>query len=238
MKKLGVLALVASCLTAHNLSAQPIEDPNISLASSSVRVATSYAVTATTFLPYCVDLMWKYPTGGRVGWLTASVANPDPSQAKARVFLLRGSGTVFSPGFGEICTRLRRSGLWAEDLGPAGAGWVCRHLIAEHAAGRLQCPIVLVGHSRGARHAVEVARELEKAGVKVDLLVCLDVTRPAPVPGNVRQALNVYKSQHRLYPADALQAAAGSMAHMYWVYGGYVVLGIVALGLISPVLCS
>jgi hypothetical protein len=48
----------------------------------------------------------------------------------------------------------------------------------------------------------------------VDLLVCLDVTLPPPVPANVRHAVNIYLSRHRLYPADPLCADAGSQTHV------------------------
>jgi hypothetical protein len=210
MKKSALLAIVVSFLAESSLFAQTAEQSTASQAAARVRTVTARAISGVTLLPYCVDMAWQVPLGGRVGWITASVANPDVLAADARVFLLRGTGTVFSPGFGEICTRLRRAGIWTEDLGPAGDGWVCRQLIAEHRAGRLQGPIILVGHSRGARHAVDAARELEKAGMGVDLLVCLDVSLPPTVPANVRQALNVYMSQHRLYPADPLRPAPGA----------------------------
>ena len=43
----------------------------------------------------------------------------------------------------------------------------------------------------------------------VDLLVCVDVALPPPVPSNVRQAVNVYMSQQLIYPADPLRPAVG-----------------------------
>ena len=219
MKKFPLLAIIVVFAVKPALFAQNTEragsvsdgPPPVAHASGSFRTFTARSISSVTFIPYCIDMAWQVPTGGRLGWITASAANPDPLPANARVFLLRGTGTVFSPGFGEICTRLRRAGIWAEDLGPAGDAWVCRHVIAEQRAGRLRGPIVLVGHSRGARHAVEVARELDKAGIDVDLLVCLDVSLPPTVPGNVRAALNIYyMSQHRFYPADPLRSAPGA----------------------------
>jgi pimeloyl-ACP methyl ester carboxylesterase len=167
-------------------------------------------VVALTTVPYGVDLAWQLPLGSRVSWLTASAANPDPLHAPAKVFLLRGSGTVFSSGFGNLCTKLRRAGIWAEDLGPVGGSWICQHLIDEHQAGRLQGPIILVGHSRGGRHVLAAANGLQKAGISVDLLVCLDTALLPPVPGNVRQALNVYVSQQLLYPSDTLKPDSGA----------------------------
>ncbi len=130
------------------------------------------------------------------------------------MFLLRGSGMIFSPDYGTLCTRLRRAGLWAEDLRSVGDHWLCEWLIAEQRAGRRQGPIVFVGHSRGGRHILYAARELEKAGVTVDLVVCLDVALPPEVPSNVKRAVNVYLARHRLYPAGTLVCARGSAAHI------------------------
>jgi hypothetical protein len=214
MRNSTFLAIAVSLLSQSSLFAQSAEPSRASQEIGPLRTLGAYAICTATFVPYCVDMAWQIPMGGRVGWITASVANPEPLPTDARIFLLRGSGTVFSPGFGEICTRLRRAGIWTEDIGPAGDRWVCRYVIAEHRAGRLQGPIILVGHSRGARNVVETARELEKAGITVDLMVCLDVCLPPKVPGNVRQALNVYMSQPRFYPADTLKPAPGVAARI------------------------
>src|SRR5262245_49139508 len=65
---------------------------------------------------HLADRLWPLPLGGRLGWATTSAANPGSRYAPARVFLLRGSGIVFSPDYGKLCTRLREAGLWAEDL--------------------------------------------------------------------------------------------------------------------------
>ena len=54
----------------------------------------------------------------------------------------------------------------------------------------------------------------EKTEIGFDLLVCLDVSLPPTVPANVRQALNVYMSQHRLCPVDPLQPAPGVAARI------------------------
>jgi hypothetical protein len=54
-------------------------------------------------------------------------------------------------------------------------------------------PIILIGHSLGANEQIKVARNLEKAGIPVDLLVTVDAVSQTRVPANVRYALNVYK---------------------------------------------
>ena len=45
--------------------------------------------------------------------------------------------------------------------------------------------------------------------IEVRLIVCLDVTLPPPVPGNVRRAINLRRTLRRLYPAMPLVAAPG-----------------------------
>jgi hypothetical protein len=158
-------------------------------------------------------LTWPFPFLVRLGWATASVRNPPLDEAHGRVYLLRGNGVVFSRGFGTICERLRRAGLWAEDLRCVGDLWVRRHLLGDLEAGRLRGPLVLVGHSCGGRYALYTARKLQEAGVGVDLVVCVDaVTFPHRVPGNVQRAIHLYRSRRRIYPAGPLRLAAGSAA--------------------------
>jgi hypothetical protein len=188
MKRAWAILLVL-LLGHEGAQGQPAAAPTLP------RRVQATAFVAVCAVPYCLDLAWQLPLGSRLGWLTTSAANPDPERAAARVFLLRGTGTVLTPGFGDLCARLRRAGMWTEDLGDAGDRWVVGHLVQEQRAGRLRGPIVLIGHSRGGRHAVDAARELHQAGIRVDLLVCLDTTLLPAVPANVRQAVNIFWSK-------------------------------------------
>lgn len=204
--KLAIIGTFIVCVSTGSLSAQP-PTPNPARVSPSQKDKDFAARTAIAIatVPYAIDLAWQIPFGSRLGWATASAPNPDAARSPAQVFLVRGSGTVFSPGFGDLCTKLRRNGIWAEDLGPSGDNWIYQHLLAERKAGRLKGAIILVGHSRGGRHILDTARELQKAGISVDLLICIDVAAPSTVPSNVRQAINIYSSEHRIYPADILK---------------------------------
>lgn len=157
-------------------------------------------------------LLWPFPFGVRLGWLSAAAPNPDPG--RGRVFLLRGNGIVFSRGFGVICTELRRAGIWAEDLRCIGDRWASRLLQAEQRARRLREPIIFVGHSCGGRYSLFGAHVLAAVGIDVDLIVCLDVAMPPPVPANVKRAINLYLSRDRIYPARPLVPAPHSSAHI------------------------
>jgi hypothetical protein len=156
-------------------------------------------------------LLWSFRRGVRLGWLSAA-ANPEPERARGRVFLLRGNGIVFSRGFRLLCTQLRRDGVWAEDLRCVGDRWACHCLRREKQAGRLRGPIIFIGHSCGGRYSLYAAHELQQAGIAVDLIVCIDVALPPPVPANVQRAINLYLTRSRLYPARPLVPAPDSSA--------------------------
>ncbi len=154
-------------------------------------------------------LLWPFPFGVRLGWATTSVANPPLETALGRAYVLRGQAMIFSRGFGTVCDRLRAAGLWAEDLRCVGDRWVRRHVLADHRAGRLRGPLILLGHSCGGRYALFTAQQLAAAGITVDLVLCVDVALPYAVAANVRQAVHLYRSRWRLYPARPLLPAPG-----------------------------
>jgi hypothetical protein len=149
---------------------------------------------------------WPFAFGVRLGWASTRVPNPPPGTERGRVYLLRGNAVVFSRGLADLCARLRRFGVWAEDLRCVGDRWALRHLAADPPRG----PLVFVGHSCGGRYSLFAAHQLARRGVRVDLLVCLDVAGPPEVPGNVGKAVNLYLSRRRLYPARPLRPAPGS----------------------------
>ena len=136
-----------------------------------------------------------------------------PATLAAGSFCCAATASFFSRGFRVLCSELRRRNVWAEDLRCVGDRWACRYLRAEQRAGRLRGPIVFVGHSCGGRYCLYGAHELQQADIPVDLVVCLDVALP-PVPGNVKRAVNLYRSGPRLYPARPLIAAPGSSAEI------------------------
>jgi hypothetical protein len=115
---------------------------------------------------------------------------------------------------GRLCGRLRRRGIWAEDLRCVGDRWVVRHLLADRRAGRLHGPLIFVGHSCGGRYSLFAADRLAREGVTVDLLVCVDVALPRQVPANARKAVHYYLGQPRLYPASPLQPVPGSCSQI------------------------
>ena len=52
-----------------------------------------------------------------------------------------------------------------------------------------------MGHSIGADDQIRVAKRLSEWAVPVDLLILIDPTDPPAIPPNVRQCVNIFKSQ-------------------------------------------
>jgi hypothetical protein len=145
----------------------------------------------------CVDL-----SGGR-----ASAKRPIPegvaqkptkiSQSKA----YRGEVHTMLGGLGLFSTGMRTlSGTVVEECQvPApsdmwyNAGNVTRSIVAYYHKHKNHRPIILVGHSLGANEQIKVARNLNKLGIPVDLLVTVDAVSQSIVPPNVKHAMNFYK---------------------------------------------
>ena len=158
---------------------------------------------------------WPFAFGVGLGWLTVRTPNPDCLSARGRVYCLRGQGILFSSGLGWLCETLRQENIWAEDLRCMGDRWVVRQLRQDLEQDALRGPLILVGHSAGGRAALFAAQQLENWKLTVDLVVCIDVAYPPPVPGNVKRAVNVYRGQGRIYPAGPLVPAPGSRCDIH-----------------------
>jgi hypothetical protein len=73
------------------------------------------------------------------------------------------------------------------------AGNVTRSIKAYYRKNTKNSHIILVGHSLGANEQIKVARNLDKVGIPVDLLVTVDAVSQTIVPPNVKYAMNFYK---------------------------------------------
>lgn len=153
----------------------------------------------------CVDL-----SGGR-----ASVKKPIPKTAQHVVSQsIKKTGKVDNKSNqyrGEVHTMLGGLGLFSTGMRtlsgtiveeckiPApsdmwyNAGNVTRSIEAYYQNHKNHRPIILVGHSLGANEQIKVARNLNKVGIPVDLLVTVDAVSQSIVPPNVKHAMNFYK---------------------------------------------
>lgn len=109
------------------------------------------------------------------------------------VYCMRGWLGIFSTGMDDLAVKIDKE---VAAVSVADEEWqrLKNFLIKQKKAGRLNEPLVLVGHSWGADDQIRVAEDLAKAGITVDLLITVDPVTPPAIPSNVKRCLNIYKS--------------------------------------------
>ena len=153
----------------------------------------------------------------RFGFLACSIVIvgmtlfPQVASAEVQVYFLRGWFGVFSTGMDAMAEQLRNKGIKAEAIGHLAWKGAVDKIVAERAAGK-PGPLVLIGHSQGANNVIEMARELEKKKIPVDLLITLAPYLQDPVPGNVVRAMNYYQAGGW----GELQALEGATGKPLW----------------------
>ena len=110
-----------------------------------------------------------------------------------KVYLLRGLTNVLSPGLDQLADELRKRNIDATITNHAFWEALATEAIEDCKSGRVSS-IVLVGHSLGAGAAVSMAEQLQRAGLRVALIVTLDPVVKTAVPGNVHLLKNFYLS--------------------------------------------
>jgi len=115
------------------------------------------------------------------------------SARAGHVYCLRGLLDVFSLGLNNLASRLRNNGIAASAV--SGPSWrnLGREIRRARQQGDLRNPLVLIGHSYGADNALRLARDLQRWGIDVELLVLLDATNPPKIPVNVARCVHIYR---------------------------------------------
>lgn len=113
---------------------------------------------------------------------------------KGEVYTMRGFGGIFSTGMNRLEDTFAQqyhirtaSTIWYK------AGSLSDFIIKHYQTKELQGPLVLIGHSLGANEQIRVAKYLNQAHIRVDLLITIDAVAPYKVPPNVKEVLNIYK---------------------------------------------
>ncbi len=160
----------------------------------------------------CVDL-----SGGRasekrpIPKIAQSVFHKSETQKNGKTTSKTVKVSKSQPYHGEVHTMLGGLGLFSTGMRtlsdsvieeynvPApsdmwyNAGNVTRSIATYYQKHQQHRPIILVGHSLGANEQIKVARNLDRMGIPVDLLVTVDAVSQTIVPPNVKHAMNFYK---------------------------------------------
>jgi pimeloyl-ACP methyl ester carboxylesterase len=110
-----------------------------------------------------------------------------------KVYLLRGFMNVFSLGMDQLASELEQRGISATVGNHLVSGSFASDAIQACKSGQINS-IVIIGHSLGASAAVSMAEEMQKAGVRVALIVTFDPVVRTAVPPNVLRLKNFYFS--------------------------------------------
>ena len=110
------------------------------------------------------------------------------------VYLLRGFIGIWSTGIDKLGEEINAVGIRANVYRCEQWEELTDTIVEKYKNQKVTEPLVLVGHSWGADHTLDLARKLEEAHINVDLIVTLDPVTPPKVPANVKWCHNVYQT--------------------------------------------
>jgi Thioesterase domain len=126
---------------------------------------------------------------------TASAQTPPLAAAtpkQVQVDLLRGLADIFSRGMDTLADKLNRQGYSARVYSTNGWQTVAHRIADRYSRGHKDI-IVVIGHSLGANAAFDIANQLDRQNIPIELIVTFDATRPQPAPKNVLHLVNLYQ---------------------------------------------
>jgi pimeloyl-ACP methyl ester carboxylesterase len=133
-----------------------------------------------------------------------------PTSSQVQVYLLRGFGDVWSTGMDELAQTLTRQGYYAAVYSYKHGAAIARHLAQSYARGR-KAILVLIGHSLGANVALQMADELDRFNVPIELVVTFDASKVYVVPDNVLHFVNFYQNNGIGKPATPAPGFKGEL---------------------------
>ncbi len=110
------------------------------------------------------------------------------------VYLLRGWIGVWSTGIDKLGEEINQMGIRATVYRCEQWQELTDAILQKYKDQKSTEPLILVGHSWGADHAIDLAHRLEAAHIPIDLIVTLDPVTPPKVPGNVKWCHNVFQT--------------------------------------------
>jgi hypothetical protein len=134
-------------------------------------------------------------------------AQPAVQARQVQVDLFRGLADIFSRGMDTLTERLNRQGYSARVYSHGNWQSVARRIAERYARGDKDI-VVLIGHSLGADATLQIAQELARSNIPIELIVTFDGTHPHQVPGNVRHLVNFYQNNgfgKRISPGPGFQ---------------------------------
>jgi len=121
----------------------------------------------------------------------AACANLTPTRP-GEVYLYRGLGNVFSRGMDEMGREFTRLGMESCVLHHATWSGLANDIIERSYQNAVSYPIIIAGHSQGAKVSTLMATYLGRRGIPVAFVALFDPVEPTWVGANVEEVLNFY----------------------------------------------
>jgi hypothetical protein len=126
---------------------------------------------------------------GKMEWVQPQSDGPHAGN----VYLVRGWVGMFSKGMDQLGRKISDEGVTARVFQHDQCHALAQAMVQRYKSAKNPEPICMIGHSYGSDDALMIARELDKAGVPVDLIVTLDSVNESVVPKNVKLCYNYWQ---------------------------------------------
>jgi hypothetical protein len=126
---------------------------------------------------------------------TSRIQPVSPAPRAGQVVVIRGFIGIWSLGLDGLAQKINARGIQATVYQNDQWAHIAKTIIRHYENVPNPEPLVIIGHSYGADDAVRIARMLRQHHITVDMLITIDPVTPAPVPGNVRTAIDYYASR-------------------------------------------
>jgi hypothetical protein len=137
----------------------------------------------------------------------------DATPSQVQVDLLRGLADIFSRGMDTLTDKLNRQGYSARVYSTSGWQSVAHRIADKYSRGHKDI-IVVIGHSLGANATFDIANQLDRQNIPIELIVTFDATRPQPVPKNVLHLVNFYQENGFGKPVSAGSDFKGELTNI------------------------
>lgn len=156
------------------------------------KLLMSVALSVTVLLlGGCADFTAGLAPLGR----TVDSAQVEAHSRVGKVYCGRGWLGIFSTGMMSLADRINtKEGITAVSTADMEYPRLQEWLVSKYKQGKMNEPLVLLGHSWGADDMVRVSQRLQQENITVDLLVLIDPVTPPAAPTNVKRVYCVYKS--------------------------------------------
>lgn len=138
-------------------------------------------------------------------------AAASPSQVQTD--LLRGLADIFSRGMDTLTEKLNQQGYSARVYSTNGWQAVAHRIADKYSRGHKDI-IVIIGHSLGGNATFDIANQLDRQNIPIELVVTFDATQPQPVPKNVLHLVNFYQENGFGKPVSAGPEFKGELTNI------------------------